>query len=183
MQKLIILDRDGVINYDSPDYIKSPAEWIPIPGSLEAIALLNKKGYKVAIATNQSGVGRGYYDLETLSAIHNKLFSCLHAVNGTIDKLVFCPHVAEDNCLCRKPKPGMLNEILQFYRIDPVQHTVYYVGDSTTDITAAKAACCKLILVRTGNGEKTINNFPTKEPILIFNDLLTFANSLQFKFT
>lgn len=176
MTKLIILDRDGVINYDSPDYIKSPKEWIPIPGSLEAIALLNKHGYKIAIATNQSGIGKGYYTLATLAAMHAKLFNLLQLVNGVIDKLVFCPHVAADNCQCRKPKPGMLIEILAYYQLNPANNTVYYVGDSARDIAAAKAACCQPVLVTTGNGKKTLNSLQATEQIPVFADLLAFAN-------
>jgi D-glycero-D-manno-heptose 1,7-bisphosphate phosphatase len=177
MHKLIILDRDGVINFDSPNYIRTPEEWIAIPGSIEAIALLNNKGYKIAIATNQSGIGRGYYSYDTLSAIHNKLFTELNKVNGTIDKLVFCPHTPIDNCSCRKPKPGMLQEILQFFQISPSNSKVYFVGDSATDIAAAKAANCQPVLVRTGNGNVTIENISPKGDILIFDDLLAFAKS------
>ena len=178
MHKLVILDRDGVINYDSPDYIKSPNDWVEIPGSMAAIALLNQKGFKVAIATNQSGIGRGYYSQETFAAIHNKLITTLKAANGKIDKLVFCPHIPEDNCLCRKPKPGMLEEILIFFNIDPKQNVVYFVGDSAIDIQAAKAAHCQPILVRTGNGEATIKKLAATEAVPVFDDLLAFAKSL-----
>ena len=178
MQKLIILDRDGVINHDSPDYIKTTDEWIAIPGSLEAIAIFNSKSYKVAIATNQSGIGRGYYDYDTLTSIHNKLFTSLKIVNGIIDKLVFCPHTPDDNCLCRKSKPGMLNEILQFFNLDPTINTVYFVGDSAIDIAAAKAANCQPVLVRTGNGDATFAKLSPDERIPVFKDLLAFAKSL-----
>lgn len=178
MQKLIILDRDGVINFDSPDYIKSPDEWIAIPGSLEAISIINRKDYKVAIATNQSGIGRGYYSYDTLTAIHNKLFTALHAINGSIDKLVYCPHTPEDNCPCRKPKPGMLYEILAFFNLRPYNNNVYFVGDSSRDLAAAKAANCLPVLVRTGNGNATIEKLAPEEKIPIFDDLLAFAKSL-----
>ena len=178
MKKLIILDRDGVINYDSPNYIKTEEEWQAIPGSLEAIALLKQKAYQVAIATNQSGIGRGYYTLATFFAIQKKFESLLQATNGKIDKLVFCPHTPEDDCLCRKPKPGMLIEILSFFKIDPTKSTVYFVGDAITDIQAAKAANCQPILVRTGKDSATLEQLPPMEVIPVFNDLLAFVKSL-----
>jgi D-glycero-D-manno-heptose 1,7-bisphosphate phosphatase len=179
MQKLVILDRDGVINYESPEYIKSPKEWRALPGSIQAIVILNKKGYKVAIATNQSGIGRGYYDHDMLAAIHNKLLSSVKTANGIIDKLVYCPHTPEDNCLCRKPKPGMLYEILQFFNLESMSNSVYFVGDSISDITAAKAAGCQPILVLTGNGgSATIAKLDPEEHIPVFVDLLEFAKSL-----
>ncbi len=106
--KLIILDRDGVINHDSDQFIKSPEEWKPIPGSLEAIARLNQAGYRVVVATNQSGIGRGLFDMDTLNAIHDKMHKALAQVGGRIDAIFFCPHTNADNCDCRKPKPGML---------------------------------------------------------------------------
>ncbi len=177
VNKLVILDRDGVINYDSPAYIKSPEEWIEIPGSMEAIALLNAKNFKVAIATNQSGIGRGYYNQATLDAIHNKLITSLQNANGKIDKLAICPHLPTDNCLCRKPKPGMFQEILSFFNIDPQQDTVYAVGDSARDIEAAVAANCQPILVRTGNGNATIEKLSTLASFPIFDNLLAFAKS------
>lgn len=178
MTKLVILDRDGVINYDSPDYIKSPPEWIALPGSMEAIAILNQKNFKVAIATNQSGIGRGYYSQATFEAIHNKLIATLDTVNGKIDKLAYCPHITADNCFCRKPKPGMIIEILAFFNINPKHTTVYFVGDSITDLAAAQAAHCQPILVRTGNGCSTIKNLTALDNTPIFDDLLAFAQSL-----
>jgi D-glycero-D-manno-heptose 1,7-bisphosphate phosphatase len=135
MIKLIILDRDGVINYDSPAYIKSPDEWQPIPGSLEAITQLNKAGYKVAIATNQSGVGRGYFDLPTLHAIHNKMMQKLQMLGGSINIIAFCPHHPNDNCLCRKPRAGLLEQISQKLKIDLSQALM--IGDSPRDMEAA----------------------------------------------
>jgi D-glycero-D-manno-heptose 1,7-bisphosphate phosphatase len=178
MSKLVILDRDGVINYDSSDYIKSPEEWLEIPGSLKAIALLNKKDFLVAIATNQSGIGRGYYSQETLYAIHKKFFTLLKKVHGKIDKLVFCPHTPKDNCLCRKPKPGMVFEILTYFNINPTHETVYFVGDSKIDMETAIASNCKPILVRTGNGNITIKDLPEANSIFVFDNLLAFAKSL-----
>jgi D-glycero-D-manno-heptose 1,7-bisphosphate phosphatase len=145
MLKLIILDRDGVINHDSADYIKSPEEWQAIPGSLDAIAKLNKAGFKVAIATNQSGVGRGYYSLETLEKIQQKIFSYIAKVDAHIDALFFCPHKPEDNCDCRKPKPGLLLKIAEYLKID--LKDAIMIGDSDRDIQAAQTAGVDGILV------------------------------------
>ncbi|MDX1335709.1 MAG: D-glycero-beta-D-manno-heptose 1,7-bisphosphate 7-phosphatase, partial [Gammaproteobacteria bacterium] len=113
--KLIVLDRDGVINYDSDDYIKSVDEWIPLPGSLEAITRLNRAGYTVAVATNQSGIARGYYDLDALQAMHRKMKSGLEELGGELGMIAYCPHGPDDSCDCRKPLPGMLNQIAAHY--------------------------------------------------------------------
>jgi len=116
--KLVILDRDGVINRDSATFIKNPNEWIPIPGSLEAIALLNQHGYRVAVATNQSGIARGYFDMATLNAIHDKMHKALAQVGGRIDAVFYCPHAADAHCACRKPNTGMLEEISRRFNIE-----------------------------------------------------------------
>lgn len=155
---LIILDRDGVINYDSSEYIKSPSEWNAIPGSLEAIADLNRAGYDVIIVTNQSGVGRGHYDLETLDQIHEKLINELAEVGGHIGKIFFCPHHPDDGCECRKPKPGMFNKIKNEYRTD--LKDTFFIGDSLVDMQVAANVGCKPLLVLTGNGEKTLEQNP-----------------------
>ena len=147
------MDRDGVINYDSDQYIKTPAEWKPIPQSLEAIARLNHAGYRVVVATNQSGVGRGIFNMSTLNAIHDKMYRALANVGGRIDALFFCPHTNENNCDCRKPKPGMLLDISKRFNVD--LKNVPFVGDSLKDLQAAQAVDAKPILVRTGKGEKT----------------------------
>lgn len=167
--KYIILDRDGVINYDSPEYIKSPDEWHPIPGSLEAIAALNRSGYRVIVATNQSGVARGYYDLETLSLIHEKFMRELSSVGGCVEEIFFCPHHPDDGCFCRKPNPGMLFEIRDRYALD-LQH-IYFVGDSVSDVEVALTAGCMPLLVLTGNGQKTLNNYSKSHHIPTFNNL------------
>jgi D-glycero-D-manno-heptose 1,7-bisphosphate phosphatase len=155
---LIILDRDGVINFDSPYYIKSPAEWHPIPGSLAAIAKLNKAGYQIAIVTNQSGVARGHYDLDTLHNIHEKLLSLLADAGGHIDAIIFCPHHPDENCPCRKPKPGMLHQVQETFGMDLTG--LYFIGDSLVDMQAALTVGCKPLLVLTGNGEKTLKENP-----------------------
>jgi len=151
--KLIVIDRDGVINEDSDDYIKSPDEWVPVPGSLEAIARLNRAGYVVAVATNQSGLSRGYFDLKTLSAIHRKMESMLFEHGGRVDAVFYCPHGPKDNCDCRKPKPGLLNDIAQRFQVN--MNGVMFIGDTISDIRAAEAANAKPVLVRTGKGTDT----------------------------
>ncbi len=151
--KLVILDRDGVINVDSDQFIKSPDEWKPIPGSLEAIARLNHTGFHVVVATNQSGVGRGLFDMATLNAIHDKMYRALSQHGGRIDAVFYCPCAADHNCECRKPKPGMLQEISQRFGIDLAG--VPSVGDSLRDLQAAHAAGALPMLVRTGKGRKT----------------------------
>ena len=154
--KLIILDRDGVINHDSDHYIKSPEEWLPIDGSLEAIALLNKAGYKIGVATNQSGIARGYYDFTTLEAMHSKMQQLLKNHGGRIDYIAYCPHGPDDNCSCRKPKPAMLLEIAKHFSVNP--ETVTFIGDTMSDMKAASAAEMQFALVRTGKGERTISS-------------------------
>jgi D-glycero-D-manno-heptose 1,7-bisphosphate phosphatase len=152
--KLIILDRDGVINHDSDDFIKSPDEWIPIPGSLEAIARLNQAGYRVVVSTNQSGIARGLFNILALNAIHQKLHTSAQLVGARIDAVFFCPHAADDNCDCRKPKPGMMQEIAS--RFDVSLKGVPTVGDSLRDLQAGFVSGCTPYLVTTGKGEKTL---------------------------
>jgi D-glycero-D-manno-heptose 1,7-bisphosphate phosphatase len=151
--KLIILDRDGVINHDSDQYIKSPDEWIPLPGSLEAIAQLSHNGYRVVVATNQSGVGRGLFDMATLNAMHDKLHKLVQTAGGKIDAIFFCAHTNEDNCDCRKPKPGMFEQIS--LRYGRSLNDVPCVGDSLRDLEAGTALGCQPYLVQTGKGKKT----------------------------
>lgn len=151
--KLVILDRDGVINQDSATFIKNPNEWIPIPGSLEAIALLNQQGYRVAVATNQSGIARGYFDMAALNAIHDKMHKALAQVGGRIDALFYCPHAADDRCDCRKPKTGMIEEIGRRFNVELKR--VPGVGDALRDLVAFADAGCQPYLVRTGKGEET----------------------------
>ena len=153
--KLVILDRDGVINQDSATFIKNPNEWIPIPGSLDAIALLNQHGYRVVVATNQSGIARGYFDMATLNSIHDKMHKALAQVGGRVDAVFYCPHAADDNCSCRKPKTGMLEEISRRFNI-PLTRAPG-VGDALRDLQAFASAGCQPYLVRTGKGEETCN--------------------------
>ena len=174
--KLIILDRDGVINYDSDQYIKSPDEWRPIPGSLEAIARLHHAGFRVVVATNQSGLGRGLFDTTTLISIHEKLHKALTQVGGRIDAVFFCPHAADSDCECRKPKPGMFADIGQRFGVELTG--VPCIGDSLRDLQAAEAIGAQPILVLTGKGEKTLRegNFPKNT--VIFPDLAFAVTAL-----
>lgn len=175
MLKLLILDRDGVINYDSDAYIKSVEEWIPLPGSIEAIAQLSKAGWTVAIATNQSGIARGYYDIATLDAMHARLRTLVAEQGGEVGLVVYCPHGPNDGCDCRKPKPGMLKIIAEHYKV-PLAG-IWFVGDSLGDLEAAKAVDSQPVLVKTGKGEKTqVKNLPVGT--LIFDDLAAVAAEL-----
>jgi D-glycero-D-manno-heptose 1,7-bisphosphate phosphatase len=151
--KLIILDRDGVINRDSDAFIKTPDEWKPLPGSLEAIAKLNHLGYRVVVCSNQSGIGRGLLDMAALNAINDKMYKALAQMGGRIDALFYCPHPAEANCECRKPKPGMFLDIARRFNADLTG--VPAVGDSLRDLQASAAVGCLPILVLTGKGAKT----------------------------
>lgn len=160
MIKLIILDRDGVINQDAADFIKSPAEWQPIPGSLEAIARLNKAKIKVAVATNQSGIARGLYDEAMLEKIHQKMAQALRDHHAHVDAIFFCPHRDEDNCRCRKPKPGLLEQVAEHFQMDIAKEQTPYVGDSLRDLEACFSIGGRPILVLTGNGRKTVANLP-----------------------
>lgn len=167
--KLVILDRDGVINFDSAQFIKSPAEWKPIPGSLEAIARLNQAGYRVVVATNQSGVGRSLFDMDTLNSIHEKMHKALFSVGGRVDAIFFCPHTADSACDCRKPKPGMFKRISETLNAD--LKGVPAIGDSLRDLQACAALGCQPMLVHTGKGEKTKAEGNLPEGTLEFADL------------
>lgn len=151
---LIILDRDGVINFDSDNYIKSPDEWRPIPGSLEAIARLSQHGWHVAVATNQSGIERGLFDINTLHAIHNKMIEAVSSKGGRIDAVFFCPHADSARCRCRKPAPGLLQDIAARYGRSLAG--VPAVGDSLRDLQAAVELGCQPWLVKSGKGERTL---------------------------
>jgi D-glycero-D-manno-heptose 1,7-bisphosphate phosphatase len=167
--KLIILDRDGVINYDSDQFIKSPDEWKPLPGSLEAIARLSQADYHVVVATNQSGIGRGLFDMPTLNAIHDKMLKAAAHAGGRIDAIFFCPHTAEAGCNCRKPRSGMIEEIAARYNTD--LKDVPAVGDSLRDLEAAARLGAQPILVLTGKGKKTEAKGDLPEGTKIYADL------------
>ena len=167
--KLVILDRDGVINFDSDHFIKSPDEWKPLPGSLEAIARLNQAGYRVVVATNQSGIGRGLFDMAMLNAIHDKLYRSLAQVGGRIDALFYCPHSADLNCQCRKPRPGMFEEIGR--RFNSSLLGVPSVGDAIRDLKASDSVGAQPILVKTGKGQRTLEAGGLPENTWVFPDL------------
>ncbi|WP_110643216.1 D-glycero-beta-D-manno-heptose 1,7-bisphosphate 7-phosphatase [Salinicola sp. CPA57] len=154
MAKLIILDRDGVINRDSDAYIKSLSEWEPYPDAIAAIAQLHQNGWTIAIATNQSGIGRGYYDTRTLEQIHCRLRSLVSEAGGEIAIIEYCPHLPADNCDCRKPRAGMLIRIRKSLNI-PTLDGCWMVGDSLRDIQAGIAGGCRTALVLTGKGQRT----------------------------
>ena len=174
--KLVILDRDGVINFDSAQFIKSPAEWKPIPGSLEAIARLTQCGYKVVVATNQSGVGRGLFDMETLNLIHSKMHKAAVALGGRIDAIFYCPHAADSKCDCRKPNPGMFKRISETLNVD--LKDVPAIGDSLRDLQACAVAGCLPMLVMTGKGEKTKADGELPKGTLEFRDLSAAVDSI-----
>lgn len=174
--KLIILDRDGVINYDSDAFIKSPDEWIPIPGSLEAIARLNQAGYRVVVATNQSGIARGLLDILTLNAIHQKMHKTAQQVGAHIDAVFFCPHAADDNCDCRKPKPGMLQQIGKRFNLS--LKGVPAIGDSLRDLQAGFVLGCVPYLVLTGKGQKTRDKGGLPPGTAVHADLASAVNHI-----
>ena len=173
-KKMVILDRDGVINYDSDEFIKSPEEWRPIPGSLSAIKKLNDAGIIVTVASNQSGVGRGLFSEMTLQLIHKKFTDLLAELGGNIDQIEYCPHEPEVDCECRKPKAGMINKLLKQFKIDPKDAVV--VGDAFRDLQAGQTAGCDVVLVKTGKGELTLAKNEITVPV--FADLRSIVDEM-----
>lgn len=176
--KLVILDRDGVINHDRDKGVRKPDEWEPLPGSLEAIASLSQAGYQIAVATNQSGIARGVLEMETLFAIHRHMHESIVQAGGYIDTIVFCPHSDANECDCRKPKPGMLYKISERLGVD--LPSVYVVGDSLRDLQAAMAAGAKPILVKTGRGQETLESNKGLDHIPAYENLAAFVEELLF---
>jgi D-glycero-D-manno-heptose 1,7-bisphosphate phosphatase len=173
--RYVLLDRDGVINQDSDDFIKSPEEWLPIEGSLEAIALLNEHGYKVVVITNQSGVARGLFDTAMLEKIHAKMRRMAAEKGGKIDAIYFCPHGPDDGCNCRKPKPGLLETFADEHNVSLIGMPV--IGDSLRDLQSAQAVGASPILVKTGKGRKTLTENPNLN-IPVFENLYDAAKHL-----
>ena len=178
---LIVLDRDGVINRDSPDFVKSAAEWVPLPGSIEAIASLSRAGFTVAVASNQSGLGRGLFDRRALAAMHRKFRRLVANAGGRVDRIVVCPHIPDEGCDCRKPKAGLLHRLGRYYNSD--LGGVPVVGDSLRDLEAAVNAGARPILVRTGNGKKTEAALDSAlgsafGSVRVFDDLAAAATAL-----
>ena len=174
--KLVILDRDGVINTDSDQFIKTPEEWRPIPGSLQAIARLTQAGYRVVVASNQSGIGRGLFDMATLNAINDKMYTALAQVGGRIDALFYCPHPAEANCSCRKPKPGMFDDIAR--RFNTSLAGIPSIGDSLRDMQASAAAGAQPVLVLTGKGAKTKAAGGLPDDTQVYDDLAAAVRAM-----
>ena len=174
--KLVILDRDGVINHDSDLYVKGPEEWRAIPGSIEAIARLSQAGWRVVVATNQSGIARGLFTTQTLFAIHDTLQRALAQSGGRIDAFFFCPHAADGGCECRKPQPGMLLEVARRFNVS--LKDTYMVGDSRKDLEAAAAAGARPVLVLTGKGRKARDEGALPAGTQVFADLAAFAEQL-----
>jgi D-glycero-D-manno-heptose 1,7-bisphosphate phosphatase len=174
--KLIILDRDGVINYDSDEFIKHPDEWRPIPGSLDAIARLTQSGWRVVVATNQSGVGRGLMDMASLNAINSKMHKAVNQAGGRVEAVFYCPDTAESQSLCRKPGPGMFFAIAE--RFNAALERAPAVGDSLRDLQAAAAVGAQPILVLTGKGRKTRSAGQLPESTAIYQDLAAVAQAL-----
>ena len=174
---LVILDRDGVINRDSREFVKNTGEWVPLPGSIGAIADLSVAGYTVAVASNQSGLARGLFDRNALRAMHRKLRRLVTTEGGRVDRIVVCPHGPDDHCRCRKPEPGLLQRLARYYGTS--LGGVPVVGDSLRDLQAAAAAGATPLLVRTGNGEKTLASLPAElGSVQVFDDLAAVAASL-----
>lgn len=175
---IIVLDRDGVINFDSDEYIKTVDEWRPIPGAIEAMATLSQAGHTLFVATNQSGIGRGYYSTSTLDAMHKKLESLLREQGGELAGIYYCPHHPDDGCHCRKPLPGMLDDIKTQHGLS--LENSFFVGDSLRDLEAGLARGCQPILVKTGKGLQTIDaGLPNAlSHTLVFADLAEFADHL-----
>jgi D-glycero-D-manno-heptose 1,7-bisphosphate phosphatase len=176
--KLVILDRDGVINQDSPEFIKAPEEWLPIKGSLEAIARLSQAGIDVVVITNQSGIGRGLLTANALGRIHVRMIDYVQQYGGKIQSIFFCPHHPEDGCECRKPKTGLYNELQA--RLSISFQDVYSVGDSLRDLQAARAAGATPVLVKTGNGKTTAKQLAQDadwEATPIYDNLAGFVDA------
>ena len=182
-KRIVILDRDGVINEDSDDFIKSPEEWQALPGSLEAISRLCKAEFRVFVVSNQSGVARGLLTLNTLNRIHQKMLDQLHALGGEIEAILFCPHGPEDGCQCRKPLPGLFTDLQQ--RLKTSLSSVDAIGDSLRDLQAAAAISARPVLVRTGKGQKTVSQLANGEggedlqDVPVFDDLAAYVESLR----
>jgi D-glycero-D-manno-heptose 1,7-bisphosphate phosphatase len=174
--RVVVLDRDGVINRESVAFIKSVDEWLPLPGSLAAIAALSQAGFRVVVATNQSGVGRGLISPTTLDQIHARMIQAVEQAGGKLAGIFFCPHLPQDNCSCRKPRPGLLRQIEAQFGCSLEGQPV--IGDSARDLQAAAAVGARPILVRTGNGIETEREIDRDSGVEVFDDLAAVADAL-----
>ncbi|WP_424193354.1 D-glycero-beta-D-manno-heptose 1,7-bisphosphate 7-phosphatase [Ampullimonas aquatilis] len=177
MKKLVVFDRDGVINHDNPNYIRSPEDWHPIDGAAEAIAKISASNISIAIATNQAGIAKNCFSMRTLEQIHQKMISHVRSFGGNIDRIYFCPHQPSDHCDCRKPNPKMLLQACSDFNVET--STTYFIGDSLRDTQAAVSAGCKPALVLTGNGKVTSMHPDLPKEIEIYSSLLDFAVMLS----
>ncbi len=177
MTKLVILDRDGVINLDSDAFVKNADEWIPIENSIKAIARLSRAGYLIAVATNQSGLGRGHFNQNDLDAMHDKMTQLVEAEGGSFATIKYCPHKPDEGCECRKPLPGLIDQIMEELSISDLSGC-FMVGDSLRDLQAGEARGCKAVLVKTGKGEKTLATNEGLENALVFDELADFIDWL-----
>jgi len=175
-RRLVVLDRDGVINRESPDFIRTPDEWVPLPGSIEAIADLTRAGFAVVVASNQSGVGRGLFTADTLEEIHARMARAIEAAGGRLAGIFVCPHRPEDACECRKPRPGLMQQIEAHFGLTLRGRPV--IGDSRRDLEAAWQVSARAILVRTGNGASTEEGLDAGAAVEIFPDLAAAAARL-----
>jgi D-glycero-D-manno-heptose 1,7-bisphosphate phosphatase len=175
--RLLILDRDGVINQDSEEFIKSPEEWIPIPGSLAAIARANQLGYRVVVISNQSGLARGLFDLGLLNKIHARMLGEVARFGGRIEAIFFCPHGPDDGCACRKPRPGLLLDLGRRLNVD--WKSAILIGDRESDMLAANSVGAQKMLVKTGHGEQAIESTKTLPDISVYNDLASAVDQLS----
>lgn len=175
--RLLIVDRDGVINEDSPEFIKSPEEWRPIPGSLEALAAATQMGFSIYVVSNQSGVARGVVDIEQLQRIHSRLIAEVSRCGGRIDAILFCPHGPDEGCACRKPKAGLLEAIAE--RTGASLQDAIVVGDRLSDLQAARAVGARAVLVETGHGRETAGKLPAHERLAVYPDLAAVVNRLR----
>lgn len=173
---LIVLDRDGVINQESADFIRCPEEWLPLPGSIQAIADLSRSGFDVVVATNQSGIGRGLFSLATLASIHGEMNRTVSAAGGHIAGIFFCPHHPTDHCECRKPLPGLMRRIESQWATSLQGRPM--IGDSQRDLDAAGHVGGRAILVRTGNGAATEGQLAANASVEVFQDLAAAAAHL-----
>jgi D-glycero-D-manno-heptose 1,7-bisphosphate phosphatase len=175
-RKLVVLDRDGVVNHESVEFIRTPDEWIPLPGSIEAIRDLSRAGFTVVVATNQSGVGRGHLTAVTLEAIHRKMTAAVEAAGGRIAGIFVCPHTPDANCDCRKPRAGLLRQIESAFGVSLAGRPI--IGDSERDLRAAKAVGARAILVRTGNGLDAERLLAPQDCVPVYDDLAAAARDL-----
>lgn len=175
--RLLIVDRDGVINEESAEFIKGPDEWRPLPGSIEALAAATQMGFNIFVVSNQSGLARGLLNIEQLNRIHTRMLSEVKRSGGRIDAILFCPHGPDDDCRCRKPRPGLLEAIAE--RTGASLLDAIFVGDRLSDLEAARAVGARAVLVETGHGHATLSKLPAHERLAVYPNLAAVVNRLR----